>query len=88
MRTDLREWVQSFTETDREILERLSETGAATATDLAVRLRVMPEEIEPKLQEFSAKELVEVTPFGGKYEKAIYRISDRGRRVLKLFHFA
>ena len=83
---DFRNLVQKFTADDWALLERLVETGAGTATDLAVRLRVMPEVIEPKLKEFSHFELVEAKPFSGKYEEAIYRISDKGRRVLRLVH--
>jgi len=65
------------------ILEQLSKTGAATVTDLAVRLRDLPEEIEPTLKQFQAKGLVEVTTIGDKYDHEVYRVSDRGRRVMQ-----
>ncbi len=84
MGSELRDLAQSFSETDWPVLERLNETGAATATDLAVRLRKMTEVIAPKLKEFQAKGLVEATPLEGVDREEIYRVSDKGRKVLRL----
>jgi len=86
MKYDLRDLAQQFSEGDWTILERLGERGAATPTELAVRLRGMTETIEPKLKEFQEKGLVEATPFEGEYDHEVFRISDRGRKVLRLVH--
>ena len=75
-----------LTHADLVVLERLNTTGAATITDLAVRLRDLPDRIEPTLKKFQGEGLVEMTPIGGKYDGEVYRISNKGRRFLQFVH--
>ena len=77
--------MNELTKDELAVLMRLDKTGAATLTDLAVRLRDLPEKLAPKLTKFKAKGFVEVKTFGGKYDHEVFRVSDKGRRLLQLF---
>ena len=76
--------MNDLTNADLAVLERLNKAGAATLTDLAVRLRDLPETVEPKLKKFVGNGFVEVKNIGGKFDGELYRVSDKGRKVLRL----
>ncbi len=76
--------MNDLTNDELTILKRLDKTGAATLTDLAVGLRDLPEKVGPKLTKFKAKGFVEVKDIDGKYDREVYRVSDKGRRFLQL----
>jgi hypothetical protein len=69
---------------EMRVLDTLSDTGAAVPTDLAVRMREMPEKVIPALRSLLGRELVEVLRVKSGYDSEVYRISDKGRRMLKL----
>lgn len=79
-----------LTQTQRRILERLNTAGAATLTDLAVRLRTMPESIEADFNSLRERGLIEtLTATSGLsaaawYNSQIHRVSDKGREALRL----
>lgn len=80
--------MNDLTPSQWQILERLTEAGAATLTDLAVRMRTMPEQIEADVQILREKKLAETAPFTSgltmRYLSDIYRVTDKGRRLLAL----
>jgi predicted ArsR family transcriptional regulator len=64
-----------LSEGDLVILEGLSSAGAATPIDLAVRLRLRTEEVEPHLQVLRSRGLVDVKNRKFGFEREIYQVS-------------
>ncbi len=83
-KNEILELAQSLSDKDLTILEALRGKGAATETDLAVHLRVMPEDVRPNLKSFADGGLVEVAPIGVAPDSNVYRVSDKGRFALRL----
>jgi DNA-binding MarR family transcriptional regulator len=75
---------RALSDKDWTILQALRDKGAATATDLAVHLRVMPDDVRPILKSFADRGLVEVAPIGVAFEPDVYRVSDKGHLALRL----
>ncbi len=82
--------MDQLTPSQLKILERLNEAGAATISDLAARLRTLPEQIEPEFKSLWNSGLIETSPMASGlpvwYSKEIYRISDKGHQVLRFAH--
>jgi DNA-binding MarR family transcriptional regulator len=81
---ELVELARALTDTDWAILQSLRDKGAATATDVAVRLRAMPNDVLPDLKTIVNKGLVEVEPIAGTFDREVYRVSDTGHAVLRI----
>ena len=75
-----------FTDDDWLVLEKLNEVGAATSTDLAVRLRRMPEIVTPRLSGFLEKGLVEARRIDPGHDGEVFYVSDQGRKILGMVH--
>jgi DNA-binding MarR family transcriptional regulator len=84
MTYDIRNLTRQFSDDDWLLLEKLNEVGAGTLTDLAVRLRTMPESVAPRLAEFHEAGLVDSQQIADGFENELYRVSDKGRLVLRL----
>ena len=81
MAVDIRT-LADLSEDDLTILKGLLDTGAATPTDLAVRLRRMTEDVEPHLKKLRTKGLVDVKERDAGIEREIYRVSRSGQSLL------
>jgi hypothetical protein len=84
MTKKLLDLARQFSDDDLGLLEKLNEVGAATVTGLAVRVRQLPEKVQPLLNEFRKHGLVEVTQIDQERDNELFRVSDRGRKVLRL----
>ncbi|HLF26963.1 MAG TPA: winged helix-turn-helix transcriptional regulator [Anaerolineae bacterium] len=71
-----------LSEDDLIILKGLLATGSATPTDLAVRMGLISENLEPRLRKLQAKGLVSVTERPAGIEREIYRLSRTGQSLL------
>ena len=71
-----------LSEDDLVILKGLRSVGAATPTDLAVRMGRMTEEVEPLLKKLRARGLVVAIPRESGYEREIFRVSPSGLSLL------
>ena len=72
-----------LSEEDLAVLKGLLSTGAATPTDLAVRMGRVSEDLEPRLQKLRAKGLVVATERPAGLEREIYRVSRIGQSLLQ-----
>lgn len=77
MAIDLK-FLSDLTQDDLDVLKGLSSIGAATPTDLAVRLGRMTEDLAPRLQALHSKGLVMVIERESGLEREIYRVSPSG----------
>ena len=81
MQLDLKS-LADLSEDDLAVLRGLSDVGSATPIDLAVRMRRVSDDLEPRLKKLRTKGLVEVKEREQGYEREIYRISSSGRVLL------
>lgn len=66
----------------REILGQLDEKGAATPTEVAIQMRMLPEEVLPHLEELRKRQLVNVIRRKSLIEPEIYQVSRLGSNRL------
>ena len=72
-----------LSEDDLIVLKGLLATGAATPTDLAVRMGRVSEDLEPRLKKLRTKGLVEAQERPAGLEREIYRVSRVGQSLLR-----
>ena len=72
----------NLSEEDVVILKGLLSTGAATPTDLAVRMGRKTSDVEPHLKKLRKRGLVDVKQRSG-HEREIYRVSRSGQSLLR-----
>jgi DNA-binding MarR family transcriptional regulator len=75
---------QSLTDKDKAILSLLRTTGAATATEIAVRLRVLPSDVRPTLKALAERGFLETARIPGNFDHVVYRLSDEGHSTMRL----
>jgi hypothetical protein len=64
------------------ILGQLAKRGSATPTEVAIQMRMLPEEIQPYLEELRNRKLVKVIKRKSQIEPEIYQISRLGSQRL------
>lgn len=73
----------NLSEEDIGVLRGLMAIGAATPTDLAVRMGRMTGDVEPHLKKLQTKGLVDVKTRHSGHEREIYRVSRSGHSLLR-----
>jgi hypothetical protein len=71
-----------FVSSCREILRQLAKAGAATPTEVAIQMRMLPEEIQPYLEELRNRKLVNVIRRKSELEPEMYQVSRLGSQRL------
>jgi hypothetical protein len=67
-----------FSSRCKEILGQLEKTRAATPTEVAIQMRMLPEEIQPYLEELRNRKLVNVIRRKSRLEPEMYQVSRLG----------
>ncbi|MCI0349854.1 MAG: hypothetical protein L0Z53_10555 [Acidobacteriales bacterium] len=88
MKNDMLKLAQEVNDQELPVLETLNIRGSGSTFDIATRLRAEPAKIAPYLEKLLASQLIEATATPIPFDNQIFRISNKGRQLLKIFHTA